>query len=259
MNLKGVRVLLVEDNPINQEVTRSVLAQAGIVVTVVNDGREAVDIVGRESFDLVLMDCQMPVMDGYEATRLLRRQEQLRRMPIIAMTASAMAGDRDKALAAGMNDHVRKPLDIDEMFDTIARWTRPAATAGADAAPAAAASDLDAVPGIDAAAWRKRRIGDDVMYRRLLDRFLQEQQGFATAFREALAAGDSTAAVRLAHTLKSLSSMLGVHGVERAAQALESACADKSACKDTEHLLADVSRELDPVMEGLRKIGGRGG
>ena len=124
-SLRGARILLVEDNPINQELARDLLGRADIEVTVAEDGQQAIDILGRESFDGVLMDCQMPVLDGYAATAILRREQRHRGLPIIAMTANAMAGDRDKALAAGMNDHIGKPINVAEMFATLARWISP--------------------------------------------------------------------------------------------------------------------------------------
>ena len=135
--LAGARVLLVEDNPINQELARDLLGRAHIAVQVAQDGREALDMLAREPFDAVLMDCQMPVMDGYAATRELRRHPQWQHLPVIAMTANAMVGDRKKVLAAGMNDHIAKPIRFAELFGTLARWVRPAAAGGAgrDVAP----------------------------------------------------------------------------------------------------------------------------
>jgi len=123
--LRGARILLVEDNPINQELARDLLSRVGIVVTIAEDGQQAIDILGTQSFDGVLMDCQMPVLDGYEATAILRREPTLRGLPIIAMTANAMVGDRDKALAAGMDDHIGKPIKVAEMFATLSRWISP--------------------------------------------------------------------------------------------------------------------------------------
>ncbi|MEO8804693.1 MAG: response regulator [Burkholderiaceae bacterium] len=123
--LAGAHVLLVEDNPINQELARELLGRAQIVVKVAENGREAIDMLSRERFDAVLMDCQMPVMDGYAATRELRQHAQWRDLPVIAMTANAMVGDREKVLAAGMNDHIAKPINRAEMFATLARWVRP--------------------------------------------------------------------------------------------------------------------------------------
>jgi len=127
--LRGVRLLLVEDNIINREVALDVLRRAGVVVSVAGDGQEALDMLGRQRFDGVLMDCQMPVMDGYAATRALREQPHLQDLPVIAMTANAMVGDREKVIAAGMNDHIAKPINFDEMFATLARWVHPVAEA----------------------------------------------------------------------------------------------------------------------------------
>ena len=124
--LGGARILLVEDNLINQELARELLAQAGVEVSVAGNGREALDLLAGGHFDAVLMDCQMPVMDGYAAARALREQPQWRNLPVIAMTADAMVGDRERVLAAGMNDHIAKPIKVEEMFATLARWVRPA-------------------------------------------------------------------------------------------------------------------------------------
>jgi PAS domain S-box-containing protein len=123
-SLRGARVLLVEDNAFNQEIAMALLGQAGIDVSLAVNGQEALDMIGQHHYDAVLMDCQMPVMDGYEATLALRRQPAQRSLPIIAMTANAMVGDRDAALAAGMNDHIAKPINVEEMFATLARWVR---------------------------------------------------------------------------------------------------------------------------------------
>jgi len=120
--VRGARVLLVEDNPINREIAIELLCGAGVIVSVANDGREALERLSRDRFDVVLMDCQMPVMDGYTATRLLRRQPDLADLPVIAMTANAMVEDREAVLAAGMNDHIAKPIVVDVMFATLTRW-----------------------------------------------------------------------------------------------------------------------------------------
>ena len=130
-SLAGARILLVEDNALNQELAVTLLSEAGIEVTVANDGRQALILLERQRFDGVLMDCQMPVMDGYEATRLLRLQPPLQDLPVIAMTANAMVGDREKVLAAGMSDHIAKPINVEELFATLARWVRPDGVAGA--------------------------------------------------------------------------------------------------------------------------------
>ena len=123
--LKGARILLVEDNAINQEVALELLTDEGVVVEVAENGREALEMLARGRFDGVLMDCQMPLMDGFAATRELRERPELRELPVIAMTGNAMPGDREKALAAGMNDYIVKPIDIEETLATLARWIVP--------------------------------------------------------------------------------------------------------------------------------------
>jgi CheY-like chemotaxis protein len=138
----GTRVLLVEDNAINRELALALLSASGVIVSVACDGQEALNLLERQRFDVVLMDCLMPVMDGYAATRALRQRPELGGLPVIALTANAMVGDRDKALAAGMNDHIAKPIKLEELFATLARWVRPADTVVAEA-PLAELPDVD--------------------------------------------------------------------------------------------------------------------
>jgi PAS domain S-box-containing protein len=123
--LKGARLLLVEDNEVNRELALELLTDEGISVAVALDGREALEMLERERFDAVLMDCQMPVMDGFAATRALRKRPELAHLPVIAMTANAMVSDRQKAFDAGMNDHIAKPINVAQMFSTLARWLGP--------------------------------------------------------------------------------------------------------------------------------------
>ena len=139
--LKGTHLLLVEDNPINQEVALDILQNAGITVDLANSGAEALERLQHMRYDGVLMDCQMPVMDGYEACRRIRQDARFAKLPILAMTANAMSGDKEKCLAAGMNDHIAKPIDVVQLFRTLAQWIKPyqpeqeeVATAPVDAA-----------------------------------------------------------------------------------------------------------------------------
>jgi CheY-like chemotaxis protein len=250
--LRGARLLLVEDNAVNQELARELLCRAGIVVTVAEDGAQALDILTRDSFDGVLMDCQMPVMDGYTATALVRRQEALRDLPVIAMTANTMVGDRDKALAAGMNDQIGKPIRIEEMFATLARWIRPGNRDDPDASPGTALESLGSFPGIDVSTWQKSGIGDAALYWRLLAMFLQGQEDFPEPFNAALAAGDLRTLRRLAHNVRSVAGTLGAHGVEAAAMGLESACAAGDDPTGLRPLLDELGVQLHPVIEGLR-------
>ena len=121
-HLRGVRVLLVEDNEINQEVALGQLEDVEATVDVAENGEVAVNMVRSNDYDIVLMDMQMPVMDGIEATRIIRADSRFDRLPIVAMTANAMAVDRERCLEAGMNDHIPKPIDPDQLFGALSRW-----------------------------------------------------------------------------------------------------------------------------------------
>ncbi|KQW06870.1 MULTISPECIES: response regulator [unclassified Rhizobacter] len=244
--LAGARILLVEDNPINQELARDLLNRAGIVVSIAGDGREALAILARERFDAVLMDCQMPVLDGYEATRALRLRPELKDLPVIAMTANAMAGDRQKVLQAGMNDHVAKPIRVDDLFGTLARWVHPALPAPA---PEAQPPSLDMRAGVAAL------MGDEALYRRLLALFREQEADFVARFRAACEQGDGRAPTRYAHDLKSVAGTLGMPALQRAAAALEEACNLRSDAAALEPLLLAVQRQLAPVLASVQEEG----
>jgi len=123
--LHGVKILLVDDNDLNQEYICELLEMTGITVETAFNGQEALDLLAKQDFDGVLMDCQMPVLDGYQATRQIRKQVKFKDIPVIAMTANAMKGDREKVLAAGMNDYIPKPFKVDDMFAILAKWIKP--------------------------------------------------------------------------------------------------------------------------------------
>jgi signal transduction histidine kinase/CheY-like chemotaxis protein/HPt (histidine-containing phosphotransfer) domain-containing protein/HAMP domain-containing protein len=244
--LAGARVLLVEDNPFNQELASELLGRARIEVLVAGNGREAIGMLARERFDAVLMDCQMPVLDGYAATRELRSDPAWRDLPIIAMTANAMVGDREKVLAAGMNDHIAKPINVVEMFATLARWVRPG-VAGAG----------NGFPGIESTAALAGMMGDEQLYRRLLGKFRDREASFAARFGAARAAHDMTTATRVVHDLKSVSGSLGATAVCAVAAELEHACSNGAGPADIDALLAAVVERLDPVLAGLRSLEAR--
>jgi CheY-like chemotaxis protein len=196
------------------------------------------------------MDCQMPVMDGYAATRALRQLPGLQDLPVIAMTANTMVGDREKALEAGMNDHIAKPIKVNDMFATLARWVRPAANTSPGVANVDETPDLlAALPGIDTRVGLAATMGNEVLYRRLLRLFRDSQADFLARFNTARAAGEMVAATRMAHDLKSLTASLGIHAVQQEAAALEQACL--LAADNIDALAQDVARSLDPVVKGL--------
>jgi len=272
-NIKGAQILLVEDNEINQQVAREILAGGGLKVTVANDGQEAVIAVQNGDYDVILMDIQMPVMDGYTATRRIRKWESERRnaevatqngegglkaqssklkvedrvqasnlqpltsnIPIIAMTAHAMAGDEQKSLKAGMNDHVTKPIDPDQLFASLVKWIKPSAAAKglpAPEGPAAAApsehdpavpdeNDLpDSLPGFDLTAGLARIMGNKRLYRKLLLDFGANYGGAANEIRQALEAGDFEQAHSLVHNIKGLAGNLEALDLKTAAVNIE--------------------------------------
>ena len=267
--LLGARVLLVEDNEMNQELALELLRQAGIDVVVAGDGQQALDMLAQDDcFDGVLMDCQMPVMDGYTATCELRKNPAWAHLPVIAMTANAMADDREKALAVGMNDHIAKPLDVAEMFNTIVRWIKPSRPMQENAEPAAhgnstweippgegAASETSSLPdldGIDTAEGLARAMDNMSLYRQLLHKFLQTQQGFEVRFKVGLTGPDPQAAQREAHTLKSTAGTVGANNLAMACQVLEQTCLDNASHGEVERRLAAVLLELQPVMASLQ-------
>ncbi|MCO5112421.1 MAG: response regulator, partial [Burkholderiaceae bacterium] len=262
--LAGARVLLVEDNELNQELALELLRNAGMQVALATNGQQALDWLERDThFDCVLMDCQMPVMDGYEAARRIRTDPALRHLPVIAMTANAMAGDRERALAAGMNDYIAKPLDVGSMFRTIARWVgaRCAVPGGTAAvvqapppAPPSAGPSLPHLPGIDTRAGLAITMHNEVLYRSLLGKFHAAQSAFVSTFRAAQGADDASAPERLAHTLKSVAGSIGARGVQSAAAALEGACRKGESAPCIDALLDKVAVELAPVLEGLSAL-----
>ena len=259
LSLRGTRLLLVEDNDLNQELALELLQNAGIQVDVAGDGAEAVAKVQANPYDGVLMDCQMPVMDGYTATRVIRNLAGFQDLPIIAMTANALAGDREAILAAGMNDHIPKPIDVDLMFATLARWITPRPGAGgagaapvpADPAPLA----LPDLPGIDTAAGLTNTVGDPQLYVRLLIRFRDGQASFAERFEAARRGGEPTAAERCAHTLKGTAGTIGARAVQEVAGELEAACQQGAPGSVLEPLLQRALAALDPVIAGLAGLG----
>ncbi len=255
--LQGARVLLVEDDAINQELAVELLTGHGLQVEVAANGVEALQMLEKGRFDGVLMDCQMPVMDGYTAASKIREQEKYRTLPVIAMTANVMAGDKQKSFAAGMNDHIGKPLNPDEMFRTMARWIHveepPGPVPGQEEAGSEPPATTDSaqpqppLPGIDSEAGLFTAQGNMTLYRRLLHRFHDNYRDFMRDFAGARGSDDPQAAVRLAHTLKGVAGTIGAHGVQDAALALEQACAGG----DVEQPLQSLQQELAPVIEGL--------
>jgi len=249
--LAGARVLLVEDNEINQELAMELLSNNGIQVEVAWNGQEALDRVAATAFDGVLMDCQMPVMDGYTATRKLREDPRFAALPILAMTANAMAGDREKVLQAGMNDHIAKPINVVNLFQTMARWITPSRPAQLVAARTVQSVDIPALDGIDIDDGLARTQGNQALYLKLLRRFQQSQADFDTQFDAAVTAGDTGLATRLVHTLKGVAGNIGASALQDACASVE-AQAPQGAISAPER--AHLTTELARVQNALAAL-----
>ncbi|HSW15473.1 MAG TPA: PAS domain-containing protein [Solimonas sp.] len=223
LRLDGMRLLVVDDNDTNQLVAREMLEAVGASIAIAGNGREALEAVEREHFDAVLMDVHMPEMDGYEATRILRADPRQAALPIIAMTASVTLRDRTLCEAAGMNAHVGKPIDLNQLLVTLLRWARPQAAAAPATQPAPPAEDMWTLPGIDVARGLERIGGRRETYLRVLKVFAQSSGDPPAELRSALARGAPVAAAELAHRLRGAAGNIGAMELADAATALEQA------------------------------------
>jgi signal transduction histidine kinase/DNA-binding response OmpR family regulator/HPt (histidine-containing phosphotransfer) domain-containing protein len=226
--LEGLRILVVEDNANNRQVAQELLLQEGAIVDLADNGARGIAAVeaASPSFDAVLMDLQMPVMDGFTATARLRADPRFARLPIIAMTANALAADRTACLDAGMNDHVGKPFELGDLIATLLRHTGRAPVAPADGvqAPEALPAPLLAMArqsGIALDAALRRLEGNMPVYARMLRRFARELPASLEQLRERLAAGEPGEAALLAHGIKGVAGMLGAEALQARAAELE--------------------------------------
>jgi len=305
----GARILLVEDNEINQQVALEILTGADLQVTLATNGQEAVTAVQNQEFDAVLMDIQMPVMDGYEATRKIREWEKeliaqgsklkandsgelsafsfqpsarAERVPIIAMTAHAMTGDREKSLAVGMNDHVAKPIDPNELFITLEKWIRPAADRAParfspppapEQEPATGADKISnrpqpetggdefpqSLPGFNLEDGLKRLQGNRKLYRKLLLDFAANYTATGEEIHQALTAGDFDRAHSLVHNIKGLAGNLSATAVQAAATEMDGRVKQVLAGKDlkiapTDRLFTQLENALSEALESCRAL-----
>lgn len=260
IQMKGAKVLLVEDNEINQEVADEILGGAGLNVTIVSDGKEAVEAVKRDTYDAVLMDIQMPVMDGYEATRMIRKDPGLKLLPIIAMTANVMAGDAQKSLEAGMNAHIGKPIDPDELFGTLAKWISPSKLKGIKKEKAkpkkkpATTSKGVYFDGLDIEDGLKRLRGNAKRYNNILSKFTQSNKNYIEDFKKLQKAEDQAETVRATHSLKGVAGNIGAGSLQIAAEKLELALKeDKIKQSAVNKIIKSVETELKKVFDAIIK------
>jgi signal transduction histidine kinase/CheY-like chemotaxis protein/HPt (histidine-containing phosphotransfer) domain-containing protein len=306
-HIKGAQLLLVEDNEINQQVAREILEDAGLIVTVVNNGREAVNAVKENAYDAVLMDIQMPVMDGYTATRKIRElqltahssklkandrgqktddravmvdsesqasdlQPATSNIPIIAMTAHAMAGDEDKSLEAGMNAHVSKPIDPDQLFAALQKWIKPSENrtrVKSAEVPLQSVETDQAVPdseqlpeslaGFDLAAGLNRLRGNHRLYKKLLVDFGAKYTQEAAKIRQALDAGDLKQAHGLIHNLKGLAGNLAATDLQAAAVKIEELVKGNQnktpSATGLDQKFTELENAINQALESVRTLG----
>jgi two-component system sensor histidine kinase/response regulator len=226
--LQGAQVLLVDDNELNQQVGRDLLEAAGAQVAVAENGQVALEMLAQRDYQLVLMDMQMPVMDGLTATRHIRGNPRWRGLPVLAMTANAMASDREQCLAAGMNAHLAKPIDPDELFALLLQWLpvaaeQPVLSPGASVLPPVADAVFPAIAGVDVQAGLRRVLNKRAAYEALLRKFIQGQADAAEQTRRLLAEGRLDDAIRALHTLKGTAATIGAESLANQADALEEA------------------------------------
>ncbi|RSD32449.1 response regulator [Vibrio pectenicida] len=258
--VRGAPVLLVEDNEVNQIIAIELLESVGLNVEVANNGKEGVDKALDGKFAIILMDLQMPVMDGLEAARVLREQPTQRELPIIAMTANAMQQDRERCAEAGMNDHIAKPIDTSELYSKLLKWIDPkfkddnfefaSPQQSDDVADNVAFPEL---PGIDVEEGLSRVNDDRILFTKLLNSFSKNNQSTFSDLKTSWADKDYSQGEITAHTLKGASASLGAHRLSQVAFTFEQAF--KLQDQDISESWNELSSALQQVLESIALIG----
>ncbi len=261
---RGIRILLVEDNEVNQQVATELFESAGATVRIADNGAEAVRILTEAKhappFDIVFMDLQMPEMDGFTATRLIRAHCHTEKLPIVAMTAHALVEERQRCLEAGMNDHVSKPIDPDALFATLLRWTKKA---GVSATKAEAESqniiadfDFPSIAGVDVAGALKRVAGNKRLCRDLLVQFAAQQGEAHSRLLAAIDSGDLKFAERIAHTVKGVAGNLGLQDVHEVSEKVERSVRDGYGVPQPlfQEFTATLQRQIQDIRQALAEI-----
>lgn len=255
--IKGAVILLVEDNEFNQQVASELLTAAGFVVDIAEDGKKSLDMIGRRTYDAVLMDMQMPVMDGVTATMEIRKRESLKNMPVIAMTANVMEADIKRCTDAGMNDHVAKPIDPDELFTKLLKWVTPqkrthVSPPDQKKAAAKTVDGIPDIPGLDYALGMKRVLGKKDFYLNMLKMFLANQGDAPEQIRQSLEKGDIQTAERMAHTAKGVSGNIGATALQELAAQVEKGIKEGLPKQQIEELLTHYAYAHKDMVEKLR-------
>ena len=253
--INGAWVLLVEDNELNQQVAGELLVYAGLNVVVAENGQVAIQKLSERAFDVVLMDMQMPVMDGVEATLRIRQLPQFALLPIIAMTANVMQADKDRCVAAGMNDYLAKPIEPDELWQALLKWI-PARTSQVVAAKWVEAPlntvDLPShIQGLNTALGLRRVLGRTEQYVSMLRKFIAGQSDFRATVKAALLLGDLDTAERIAHTLKGVAGNIGATPLQQSAAVLETRLREKQTLLLIEGALYETANLLQELLAAL--------
>ncbi|MEO5333688.1 MAG: response regulator [Magnetococcus sp. YQC-5] len=269
--LAGAHLLLAEDNEINQQIAQELLAQVGVRLTMVENGQQAVAAMESDHnrFDGVLMDVQMPIMDGVMATQIIRQGSTPKDLPIIAMTANAMAGDRERCLQAGMNDHIAKPIDPDNLYHVLTQWIqirpKPLSADGALLEPLEPVPDrvqpmistqviLPEWPGLNLVVGMRNMGGNVELYQTVLRKFSRSQKDAPARFLQAMTAGDWELAQRTVHTLKGSCGSIGAKELAHLAEILEKAAREDTSLESVLNILAqleDLLSDLILVLEAF--------
>ena len=267
--LEGIRILVAEDNPTNQEIAKAVLEGAGIVVEIANNGEEAVEAVKKGHFDAVLMDIQMPKMDGYDATRAIRQDPKLKSIPIIAMTAHAMKGDEEMCLNIGMDAYISKPIRQDRLFAVLCKVIKPEEKGKRPdiKPPKPASQDKDAddltiktdtlppkLPGINIQGALNALKIDSSVFRQILIGFFQNNKDTISNIRDAFVAGDWEALTHLSHSLKGSAGNIGAEELHAAALDLETAGRKGEKNPPGYELIDKVESALNQVLQSLKSF-----
>ncbi len=260
--LRGAKILLTEDNEINQQIAVELLEGAGATVTVASNGRIAYETLANgpqpPPFDVVLMDLQMPEMDGYQATAKLRADVRFKNLPIIAMTAHATMEEKQRCLAAGMNEHISKPIDPANLYETVGRFYKPSSLAQSakvtEPAHNLTTDEIPTIDGLDTKDGLARVAGNRKLYLKLLRQFAEQQGSVISEISTALSKGDAALAERLAHTLKGVAGNIGAKPVQTAASQLEKLIREKSTAAAVETAKQQVASALESLIAGLKQV-----
>ncbi|MFW5498830.1 MULTISPECIES: response regulator [unclassified Maridesulfovibrio] len=255
-NIIGAKVLLAEDNQINQQVAQEILEDAGIRVHIVNNGKEAVETLMKEVFDAILMDIQMPEMDGFQAVKIIREQLHLVNIPVIAMTAHALVGDKEKSLFMGMNDHITKPIDPDILIETLSKWLPSRNTHSGEAPKKTQPQnvqvvDFPSIPGINVDQGLHRVRGNAKLYERLLVDFATNVKAKQDKLLTMISQRDYVDARAMAHSMKGVSGNLGIDNLHDFLQQIEALSQQEVNVEET--LIREFKAELRRVAAGVLK------